>query len=219
MTREEKYEIIRNEFGKVGANIQELADKVGYTFGTTKVIAQRMGVYINSNFKTEDGETWKDLSFLNLSNYRISSEGKVINKRGQLLVSSPHHQSGYLQIRLVDDSGNSVTKLIHVLVAKSFLEERPDDNFEIDHIDSDRQNPSVKNLQWLTREQNQQKSKRTKPYTRYLHESEVREICEMLEKGLSYSKIKKENSFYTKAKVEKIKQRKGWCEITKDYCY
>ena len=219
MTREEKYEIIRNEFGKVGANIQELADKVGYTFGTTKVIAQRMGVYINSNFKTEYGETWKDLSFLNLSNYKISSEGKVINKRGQLLASSPHHQSGYLQIRLVDDNGNRVTKLIHVLVAKAFLEEKPVGNFEVDHIDSNRQNPSVENLQWLTREENQQKSKRAKAYTRYLYESEVREICEMLEKGLSYSKIQKENSFYTKAKVENIKQRKGWCEITKDYCY
>lgn len=219
MTQEERNEILRKEYGKAGMDLDALASRLGHTAGTIKVYSLRMGLYKNTIFDVEPDEEWKSLSAVGFSNYRISNYGKVINNLGQLLSSSPHHQSGYLQIRLINDLGERSTRLVHVLVANAFLGEKSAPHFQVDHIDGDRKNPALSNLQWLTNIQNQHKSKKANRPHRLLTENEVRDICEMLEKGFSYSQIMKQNSFYTKSKIESIKQKKAWCEITKDYCY
>jgi hypothetical protein len=101
-------------------------------------------------------------------NYSISDKGKVLaytyNKDGALLKPQKDAMN-YLHVRLYDgtqdrgvySSGYAKPKLekIHRLVAKHFLPEPPKDEYrEVNHIDGNKQNNDVTNLEWVTRREN-----------------------------------------------------------------
>lgn len=197
-------------------SLEQMALELGLTPKTTAAYGQRLGLKRNTIFPTHDDEEFKSLSPLNYSRYRISNYGTIIDENGVLLKSHPHHQSNYLQIRLYDDSGTRKSVLVHKLVADLFIENN-DNNLQIDHIDGNPQNNYVLNLQYITASENVQKSKPRNNATRYLRKDEVEDICKKLENGMSISEICSTNDFYTKSKVEKIKQRVRWVDISKNY--
>lgn len=81
--------------------------------------------------------------------YQISSWGRVKNiKRNRLLVPYMNPVTGYFHVNLSKD-GKARTSYIHRLVALAFL---PDYLFydEVNHIDEDKSNNRVDNLEWCT---------------------------------------------------------------------
>lgn len=112
----------------------------------------------NETFKTVEG----------FPNYSISDKGKVISythtDEGRLL-KPQKDAAGYLHIRLYDGTdkrgryknGDSKPKLekVHRLVANAFIS-KPDtvEYYEVNHIDGDKHNNVVTNLEWVTRAQN-----------------------------------------------------------------
>ena len=77
--------------------------------------------------------------------YAVSNLGRV--KKGGLLLKPQPHTSGYLQVRLYSD--RIQTRTIHSLVAQEFIpnsEGKP----TINHIDRDKTNNMVDNLEWAT---------------------------------------------------------------------
>lgn len=83
--------------------------------------------------------------------YFISSEGKVFNSKGKELIGGI--SDGY---RYVDLYKNSIKhrKKIHRLVAQAFIP-NPENKPFINHIDGNRQNNNVTNLEWCTNQENQ----------------------------------------------------------------
>ena len=85
--------------------------------------------------------------------YEIDTLGNVFNSRG---VMKPHKKNGYLAINL---SNGGVQKhfYIHRLVAEAFIP-----NYlnlpEVNHIDANKQNNCVENLEWCDRKHNLQHS-------------------------------------------------------------
>ena len=67
--------------------------------------------------------------------------------------------SGYLHVQLYID-GKSFTKLIHQLVAEAFIE-NPDNKPDVNHIDGNKLNNNVSNLEWVTKSENIRHSLRT----------------------------------------------------------
>jgi hypothetical protein len=59
---------------------------------------------------------------------------------------------GYLVVRLSSPSKRATAR-IHRLVADAFIE-NPDNLPEVNHIDGNRKNPNVDNLEWVTSSQN-----------------------------------------------------------------
>lgn len=88
--------------------------------------------------------------------YAVSNLGRVKNtKTGQIIKGFPNSTNpdkAYLQVRL-----GANNYLVHVLVMETFSK-RPY-GCEVDHIDNNRQNNALSNLQWLTRSQNVIKAK------------------------------------------------------------
>jgi len=101
-------------------------------------------------------------------NYSISNKGKVLSytntEEGRLLKPQKDSQ-GYVHVRLYDGTdkrgiyknGEMKPKLekVHRLVALHFLT-HPDTNtyYEVNHIDGNKINNDVTNLEWLTRREN-----------------------------------------------------------------
>lgn len=67
-------------------------------------------------------------------------------------VMKPHEKNGYLAVTLFKD-GKGVHKYVHRLVAESFIQ-NPDNLRYVNHIDGDKHNNRVENLEWCTQKQN-----------------------------------------------------------------
>lgn len=70
----------------------------------------------------------------------------VTAKRGK-------NDKGYLEVRLTNSNGVSKNLLVHRLVAESFLENQKD---TVNHIDGDKHNNRLDNLEWATYSENNQ---------------------------------------------------------------
>lgn len=66
-----------------------------------------------------------------------------------------HNNSGYLTVNLSKD-GKALNKTVHRLVAKAFIP-NPEGLPEIDHINGDKTNNMVENLQWISHVENNRK--------------------------------------------------------------
>ena len=93
--------------------------------------------------------------------YQISNYGKVLrlmsyDSRGHLrnskILKQNANKYGYLQLGLHKE-GVEKKYLVHRLVAENFLE-NPYNYPEINHIDENKQNNSVSNLEWCSRAYN-----------------------------------------------------------------
>lgn len=108
-------------------------------------------------------EIWKDIvGYEGL--YQISNFGNVKSLNynhthtSKLLVPKRHH-SGYVMVTLCKNNIHK-NKFIHILVANAFIE-----NIEnkpcVNHIDGDKHNNHVSNLEWVTHKQNTQHAIKT----------------------------------------------------------
>lgn len=83
------------------------------------------------------------------NDYYIDKAGRIYSKKtGKLKELSPFldSQKRYLLIRLIDNNGIRKTKLLHRLVAETFLP-NPENLPEINHKDKNTKNPKLENLE------------------------------------------------------------------------
>ena len=90
----------------------------------------------------------------NYSKYLISETGKIYSLfSNKVLTPTLEPNIGYYRVKMVSDDGEKKTFLVHRLVALAFIP-NPDNKAEVNHIDGDRLNNDVSNLEWVTREEN-----------------------------------------------------------------
>lgn len=88
-------------------------------------------------------------------NYFSTRDGKIIStnksKEGKELNGSDH--KGYLRISLWNDEKKFIREMAHRLVAKTFIP-NPLNKPEVNHIDGNRKNNNINNLEWCDRSEN-----------------------------------------------------------------
>ena len=84
--------------------------------------------------------------------YFVSDDGFVLNREMKVVKPSINRKTGYCQQNLSKD-GRVVMRYLHRLVAEHFLV-KPDFPCEVNHIDGNKQNNAVQNLEWVTRSEN-----------------------------------------------------------------
>lgn len=98
-------------------------------------------------------EIWKDITNYE-GLYQVSNTGKIKSfhndENGKII--NPHISRGYAFISL-SKNGKRTHYLVHRLVANAFIP-NPNGYKEINHIDENKLNNAINNLEWCTREYN-----------------------------------------------------------------
>ena len=131
------------------------------------------------DIKPSDG-----VNIIDFENYLITPSGLIYSLKSKRYLNPSENDTGYLIIDLhkenksseskddatykIDDKIHNYTRKrtalrkkfrVHILVAQHFIpNSSPDTQIEIDHIDKNRKNNNVENLEWVTPKQNIERS-------------------------------------------------------------
>ena len=155
-------------------------------------------------------------------NYKIDTQGNVFSLHRNRLMKPHLIRNGYLRVNIKCDDGVARAFLIHRLVALTYIP-NPDFKSEVNHIDGIKTNNTLSNLEWATREENQQHAFSNGLNTNVgesngrsiLSSDQVLEVYWKLYNGARNSDLAKEYNLSRTAVME-IKSKTNWTEITKN---
>ena len=158
--------------------------------------------------------------------YLITSDGDVFNviTGKKLSGNNPDNEKGYIRIALKTTSGQFKKFPLHVLVINSFSDEIPKE--EVNHINGNKRDPSLANLEYTSRLENAYHAKihnlyrsGEDIYRSNFTNDEVHKICHLMELGYSISEIINIMQFpdsYLKSLTD-ILHKKSWIRISSLY--
>lgn len=95
-------------------------------------------------------EQWRSIE--GFENYLVSNKGRIMNGKTGRILRPRDNGHGYEIVWLCKD-GKGTNKHVHRLVGEAFID-NPNDLETINHIDQDKHNNNVENLEWLSRGDN-----------------------------------------------------------------
>lgn len=96
-------------------------------------------------------EVWKNIC--GFENYQVSNFGRIKNKAGKMKIIQTT-KNGYSQV-LLWVGHKAKAFYVHRLVAETFIT-NSENKLDVNHIDGNKQNNCVENLEWCTRSENLQ---------------------------------------------------------------
>ena len=169
--------------------------------------------------------------------YSISTDGKVRNIKTGKYLKYGVTTAGYYTVGLQHNDNSRHIYYIHRLVAEMFLEKRDGDE-QVNHIDKDRSNNNVSNLEWCTQIENLEhqflcnnKTKKAEGISYWgkpslgsdngmskINDEQCRFICSLLSQGYSRTEVVKLCDFPVSYTIVRfIHERKRWKHISKYY--
>ena len=126
--------------------------------------------------------------------YEVSNTGKIKSLKTNRLLTPQKNNCGYLYILLTDSNKKVKINLIHRLVFDSFI--GITDGLEINHLDEDKENNRLDNLELITHEDNLKKYRDNHPFfVKYMAQKSVlKRKDKMLEKINVAFEVFNENS-------------------------
>lgn len=91
--------------------------------------------------------------------YEISKNGRVRNKETEHIKTPSRGGRGYPVVSLWHDK-KQYLRTIHILLGRAFIP-NPDEKPQINHIDGNKENYALDNLEWVTASENQAHARRT----------------------------------------------------------
>lgn len=127
----------------------------------------------------------KNLGFLGFPNHVITPQGVVIKLTNSRIIKPTKDKKGYIVVALCDFSKVKKYKL-HRLLCMAFkpvLENFSD--LQVNHIDGDKQNNSLSNLEWCTLKENVEHSVVTglRDSQKLYSEDIVHKVCKLMAEG------------------------------------
>ena len=156
------------------------------------------------------------------THYFINDAGKVYNEISDVEISISHNDR-YDKVKL-QLKNKTYTKAVHRLVAETFLE-KPLGKNEVNHIDGNKRNNSVDNLEWVSHLENMQHasivglmSSGSNHASAKLSEEDVAEIRLLFSQGVCDNDIVKEFGI-SPGTAAKIRYRQTWKNVLRELVY
>lgn len=158
-----------------------------------------------------------------ITNYDISNTGILRNRVTQHILKYSYDKDGYLGISLCFN-GRQYRCFAHRLVAKAFIP-NPENKPEVNHIDGNKTNNNVDNLEWVTRQENaihaiqaglynpRGESNARSIYT----EAQIREACKLMEDPKNPPRYISKVTKVSRIVLYEIKKGVAWRHVSKDY--
>lgn len=154
--------------------------------------------------------------------YLVTNDGKVLRKDGNGFLKPKLDRYGYLCYGLsLGKKKHMLHITAHKLVATVFLE-RPSEQHQVDHIDGNKLNNHVSNLEWVTLQENLKRrcalnltARGERSCSDYTDE-QIHEVCKMLADGYRNNDIAKACNV-TREVVSQIRMKKTWIHISNQY--
>ena len=107
-------------------------------------------------------ELWKNIE--ESTNYEVSNYGNIRNTKSGQILNPGESGNGYKQVALKMKASNKFEKrYVHRLVAFYWLE-NPENKREVNHINLDKTDNRVENLEWITSSENQKHKYQDRDY-------------------------------------------------------
>lgn len=160
---------------------------------------------------------WKEI--INHPNYEINELGQVKNKIKGNLLTPFKTTNGYLRIRISDKGAYQ----LHYLIALHFID-NPNNYTEINHINGNKLDNSIENLEWSNRSLNMihaynkglakntfKNNKGENHYNSKLKKEDIIKIKEMLKNNITQVEISRQFNV-SKQTISNIKNNKNWSD-------
>ena len=86
--------------------------------------------------------------------YFITENGEIFSSATNKFLSTRKDKDGYLKVRLISTDGQRHTYSVHRLVLMNFNPVKNMDTLQVNHIDGNKENNSLSNLEWVTCSEN-----------------------------------------------------------------
>lgn len=83
-------------------------------------------------------------------NYYVTEDGQIWSQKTNKYLSQHKDKDGYLKVRLVSKDDKRHTYSVHRLVLENFYPTAGMNNLQVNHIDGNKENNSLSNLEWMT---------------------------------------------------------------------
>ena len=192
-----------------------------------EVRCYRLNGHKTKYFVSNYGEVYSSHKSHKKRNVKLFFKGKFINVTK--LATTADKIDGYVRI-VVSYKGKRYTKKLHRMVLETFLD-NTENKPEVNHIDGNKENNRLDNLEWCTRLENRRHALRMglaqatpsgdECWNSKLCEKQVIDICEMLQdNNYTYDEIIDIiGTPCSRDMISDIKRRKTWKNISKDYTF
>jgi len=180
-------------------------------------------------------EIWIPVTELMVPNvkpyYLVSTYGRVFSIFSNRLLSYHYSGRGYVSVRLAEQNGHdSINVYVHRLVMLGFCYIANYYELQVNHIDGNKLNNHLRNLEWVTNKENMQLAFETglnhkgeDHYASKLTNEQVHIICNGLSQNMAYKHIAEnaglEFTETTNKCISDIKARKIWKDISNQYTF
>lgn len=122
--------------------------------------------------------------------YWVSTCGRIYNERTNSIMKQSYNRNGYKILSLSTIDNKSVNMLVHRLVMICFRNIPNYDQLQVNHIDGNKENNNIENLEWVTAAENTRHAFRTGLRNNMLISvQDAHNICALLEQRMSYRDI------------------------------
>lgn len=151
--------------------------------------------------------------------YMISNYGRVYHKYAGIFMSPGVSGSGYLFVELATDHGSQMAQ-IHRLVLKVFRPNVDSNKLDVNHINGNKFDNRLWNLEWCTRSYNMKHAYKTGLHSRtsIISEETAKEICKLLSENKYTNKeiANMVKNGATEHIVNDIHQKTSWTYLTEN---